>query len=78
LREEESRCSNHLGDSNNKGASNICTTAITGVIANMHRHNLSVAKGYAMKSLTNIPITNANCVIVPNIPRKVGGAISPK
>ena len=40
--------------------------------------NLEFANGNANISLINIPITRANCVHVPKVPRSVGGAISPK
>ena len=49
-----------------------------GVMPNNQRHRFVVANGNAKTSDMRIPMTIANCVHVPRVPLRVGGAISPK
>ena len=43
-----------------------------------HLQPCLLASGKANMSLMRIPITIENCVHVPNVPRRIGGASSPR
>mmetsp|Transcript_23173 Transcript_23173/g.36235 ORF Transcript_23173/g.36235 Transcript_23173/m.36235 type:complete len:84 (+) Transcript_23173:867-1118(+) len=70
--------SNHLGLSSKNGVKSNWNKAIADVKKNMYLQPVGLANTNPTKSATKIPITKTNCVIVPNTPRKLGGASSPR
>lgn len=54
------------------------TRARIGVTANIHLQPEGVASGKARRFDPKIPLTRANWVNVPSVPRNVGGASSPR